>query len=148
MTSNLTDLSIFWIFSSSRLYISAAFYQFPDTPSASVVPSTRPVALSTIIVPRTSDTIRLSSTRGTPTGTREILSPRDDGVAERFALTYSSRIYLDPWKLWNRTVPSRYFPFYDSSTYNTFKLAKREAHRRCTGSFQPSFSRPKVHQRS
>jgi len=83
------------------------------------------VALSMVIVPRTSDTIRLSNTRGTPTGIREILSSRDDGVAERFTLTYSSRIYLDPWKLRDRTVPSRYFPFYDSNTY-AFKLAKRE----------------------
>lgn len=31
-----------------------------------------------------------------PRDTREILFPRCDGVAERFVLTYSSRIYLDP----------------------------------------------------
>lgn len=50
-------------------------------------------------------------------------------LRKRFVLTYSSRIYLDPWKLRDRTAPSRYFPFYDSSTYDAFKPVKRGARR-------------------
>jgi len=41
--------------------------------------------------------------------------------AKRLVLTYSSRIYLERREPGDRTAPSRYFPFYDSSTYDAFK---------------------------
>jgi len=104
--------------------------------SASQHPSIRLAIVSTLVVPRTSDTIRSSSTRGTPEGQQR-------GVAalppERLVLTYSSRIYLERRKPGDRTAPSRYFPFYDSSTYDAFKPAGEEELHVTPGRSNPRF---------
>lgn len=76
---------------------------------------------------------------------RGAFSLRCDGVAKRLVLTYSLRIYLDRRKPQHRTAPSRYFSFYDSSTYDAFKPVDGEEHAaRHAESFQPPFSGPKT----
>lgn len=46
----------------------------------------------------------------------------------------------------DRTAPSRYFPFYDSSTYDAFKPREErgEYAARRAGSFQPPFHRNSI----
>lgn len=59
----------------SPIFLAVHFDSFLSTLQYTLktaIPSVRLVALSMVIVPRTSDTIRLSSTRGIPKGTREM----------------------------------------------------------------------------
>jgi len=110
------------------VYISAAFYQLSDTLETAVTPRS-PRSLPRWSYQRYCATyIRYYSIIEHPRDIHRY--PRGTLFSRRWCcesfLTYSSRIYLDPWKPWDRTAPSRYFPFYDSSTYDAFKPASGE----------------------
>lgn len=131
---------------SSWLYISTAFYQLPSKPWPRPFPRSVLWPYQWLLCHVHQILFDYLVPEGRPKAP-SCLSPRDDGVAERFVLTYSSRIYLDPRKLRDRTAPSRYFPFYDSSTYDAFKPAKRGV-RRTPYRIISTPVLPKLHRRS